>query len=186
MADTTTDDFLDAPESATPAYAEPPLPARSPRRRLATWMSTGGWLVAGVVIGAVVVAMLHSGTSANANRLPAGAPVANQGPANAAGGGPAGGFAGGPDQGGPGGGLPGEQHVVGKLTAVGAASVTVQGTTGAATYPVDASTVVVKDGQRVSSLSALTIGDTVVVHVYPQNGATHTELIIDTGGTSQT
>jgi hypothetical protein len=31
----------------------------------------------------------------------------------------------------------------------------------------------------VSSLSALKAGDTVVVHVYPQNGSTHTEMVLD-------
>ena len=54
-----------------------------------------------------------------------------------------------------------------------------RGTNGTATYPIESSTLLIKDGQRVSSPSALTVGDTVVVHVYPQNGSTHTEMVID-------
>ena len=68
---------------------------------------------------------------------------------------------------------------MGTLTAVGPASITVQTSSGAATYPIESSTLLIKDGQRVSSPSALKVGDTVVVHVYPQNGSTHTEMVID-------
>ena len=67
------------------------------------------------------------------------------------------------------------------MTAVGAASITVTSAIGTATYPIESSTVLVKGGQR-ASLSALTVGDTVVVHVYPQNGSTHVELVLDSDG----
>jgi len=159
-------DFLDAPE---------PAPAAPPRRGAAGWMSTGAWLVAGLVLGALVVAMLHTNKSASATGLPAGSPAANQAPN-----GPpaAGGFPGGPG-GGFRSGLPGEQHLVGTLTAVGPSSITVSDNGSSATYPIESSTVLVKNGQRVSSPSALTVGDTVVVHVYPRNGSTHTERVID-------
>src|SRR4051794_31891919 len=191
MADPTSEDFLDAPEPATPAYAEEIQAGGPARRGLATWMSTGAWLLAGLVIGALVVAMLHNNSSTNASGLPAGAPAANQAPTGQLPSGqvpngqvpngqvpngqpPAGAFGGGFR-----GGLPGEEHIVGTLTGVGAASVTVKSTNGTATYPVESSTLLIKDGQRVSSPSALTVGDTVVVHVYPQNGSTHTEMVID-------
>jgi hypothetical protein len=165
MPESTTPDFLDAPEPA------PDAPAARPRRGPAGWMSTGAWLVAGLVLGALVVAMLHTNKSASATGLPAGSPAANQAPnGQVPTGQPGSGFRG---------GLPGEQHVVGTLTAVGASSITVTGNGRSATYPIESSTLLVKDGQRVSSPSALSVGDTVVVHVYPQNGSTHTEMVID-------
>lgn len=182
MADST-EDFLDAPEPLAPPAADETLPAGPARRGLATWMSTGAWLLAGLVIGALVVALLHNNSSTNATGVP-GAPAANQAPTGQAptgqlpGNAPAGGFGGGLG-GGFGGGLPGEQHVVGTLTAVGASSITVNTASGTATYPIESSTLLIKDGQRVASTSAMKAGDTVVVHVYPQNGSTHTEMVID-------
>src|SRR3954462_2149224 len=80
MADPTSEDFLDAPDPATPAYAEEIQGGGPTRRGLATWMSTGAWLLAGLVIGALVVAMLHNKRPTNAAGLPAGAPAANQAP----------------------------------------------------------------------------------------------------------
>src|SRR3954452_14755647 len=181
MAEATSEDFLDAPDPATPAYAEEIQAGGPTRRGLATWMSTGAWLLAGLVIGALVVALLHNNSSTNASGLPAGAPAANQAAKGQLQNGqdpngqpPAGAFGGGFR-----GGLPGEEHIVGTLTGVGAASVTVKSTNGTATYPIESSTLLIKDGQRVSSPSALTVGDTVVVHVYPQNGSTHTAMVID-------
>jgi len=161
MADTTAEDFLDAPEPAPPAYAEETLAAGPARRGLATWMSTGAWLLAGLVIGALVVAMLHTSSSTNANGVPS-APTANQAFGGRFGG-----------------GLPGEQRVIGTLTAVGSSSVTVKSASGASTYPIESGTLLVKDGRRVSSTSSMKPGDQVVVHVYPQNGSTHTEMVID-------
>ena len=190
MADSSSEDFLDAPEPAAPAYAEGTMEGGSARRNgIATWMSTGAWLLAGLVIGALVVAMLHNNSSTSATSLPGGAPAANQAPTGqvpngqvpngqlpggVTGGPPAGAFGGGF-----GGGLPGEQHIVGTLTAVGPSSIAVTSTSGTATYPIQSDTLLVKDGQRVSSLSALKAGDTVVVHVYPLNGSTHTEMVLD-------
>ena len=175
MADTTTEDFLDAPEPVAPAYADDA--ALPPRHRVPTWIATGGWLLVGLIVGALVVAMLHSNKAASATGLP-GAPTANQAPGGQA---PQQGFAGPPGGfgGGPRGGLPGEEHVVGTLSAVGASTITVKSASGTATYPIDATTLLVKDGQRVSSLAALTVGDTVVVHVYPSNGSTRVEMVLD-------
>src|SRR3954471_13365133 len=136
MAEPTSEDFLDAPEPATPAYAEEIQAGGPARRGLATWMSTGAWLLAGLVIGALVVALLHNNSSTNASGLPAGAPAANQAPTGQLPNGgqapsgqvpngqpPAGAFGGGFR-----GGLPGEEHIVGTLTGVGAATITVQTT----------------------------------------------------------
>jgi hypothetical protein len=164
MAESPNEDFLDVPEPPTPAYADETLIGSSPRRSLATWMSTGAWLLAGLVVGALIVAMLHTSSANSATtsggQLPGGPPGAGFG----------GGF---------GRGLPGEQHIIGTLTGVGASSIRVNSASGTATYPIDSSTLLVKDGQRVSSLSALKAGDTVVVHVYPHNGITHTEMVLD-------
>lgn len=182
MADFSDDDFLDVPEDATPAYADPITTATS-RRRLPAAVTTGAWLAVGVVVGVIAVAALHS-TSGNSATGLAGAPAAaaNQVPGT----GPQQGFAGGPPPGafggaggGPGGGVAGEQHIVGTLAAVGSASITVKSNDGTTTYPIESSTILVKGGQRVSSPSALTVGDTVIVHVYPLNGSTHVELVID-------
>src|SRR3954452_21670454 len=123
MADPTSEDFLDAPEPATPAYAEEIQAGGPARRGLATWMSTGAWLLAGLVIGALVVALLHNNSSTNASGLPAGAPAANQAPTGQLPNGqvpngqpPAGAFGGGFR-----GGLPGEEHLVRPLPDRGAA-----------------------------------------------------------------
>lgn len=177
MADNFTEDFLATPEPVVPAYAEEATATSTRRRGPAAWMSTGAWLLAGLVLGATVVAMLHTSKPAGAAGLP-GAPSANQAPAGQ---GPQQGFTGGPPGGfgsGIGGGLPGEQHVVGTLTSVGGSSITVKSTNGTTTYPIDARTLLVKNGQRVP-LSALTAGDPVVVHAYPSNGSTQVELVLD-------
>jgi len=186
MADSSTDDFLEVPPEATPAYAEDVATPR-PGRRMPAAVTTGAWLAVGLVVGAIGVAALHSNNTGSASNGFAGGPAAtaNQVPGagpgqGLAGGPPPGGF-GGPG-GGRGGGPAGEQHVVGTLTAVGSASITVKSASGTATYPIESNTVLVKGGQRVSSLSALTVGDTVVVHVYPQNGSTHVEVVLDSDG----
>jgi hypothetical protein len=173
------DDFLDVPADTTPAHAEE-VTTPAPRRRMPVAVATAAWLAVGLVVGAVGVAALHSTNTTNGATGIAGAPAAaaNQIPGAA----PRQGFAGGPPPGafgGPGGGLAGEQHIMGTLAAVGSSSITVKSSAGTATYPIESSTVLVKDGRRVSSLSALTVGDTVVVHVYPQNGSNHVELVLD-------
>jgi hypothetical protein len=69
----------------------------------------------------------------------------------------------------------GEQHVNGTVTAVGASSVTVRLANGStATYAVIASSDIVKNGAP-ASLSAIKVGDTVFLHVYPLNGRTVVE-----------
>jgi hypothetical protein len=188
MADSTPDeDFLDGSAADYPAYAaaDADADAVAPRmrRRLPAAVVTAAWVVVGLVVGVVAVAVWHSGRDANASGVPAA--VGNQQPA-------AGGFArpgsgvGGFDGRGPadgrfgGGGRDGEQHVFGTLTAVGKSSITVRTDAGSTTtYRIDSSTQLVKDGQQVSSLSAMHVGDQVVVHVYPLNGTTHVERVLD-------
>ena len=107
--------------------------------------------------GAVLALEHHSGSSASAASSSAGA----------FGGSPASGTAGGP-----GGGVAGEQHIQGTVAATGASTVTVKatgGTTG--TYTVDASSQIEVNGQS-ATLSAVKVGDTVLVHVYPSSSGT--------------
>ena len=171
MADRTTEDFLYSSPVDYPAYADPAEPA--PKRRIPPAVLTAGWLAVGLVVGVIAMTVLHSSRSTNANGVPA-AVAGNQPPA-------AGGF-GGPPAGGPqgsGGGFGSEQHLIGTLTAVGSSTITVRTTNGTTTYHIDSTTQLVKDGQQVSSLSAMHAGDNVVVHVYPLNGTMHVERVID-------
>jgi hypothetical protein len=174
MADGTPDeDFLDGSAAADPAYADAPAaPAAPARRRLPSSVVTAAWLVVGLVVGVIGVAVWHS--SANATGTPTAAtnqqvpPGAQQAPPGAFG------------RGGFGGGRDGEQHVFGTLAAVGSTTITVRTDSGTATtYRTDSSTQLVKDGQQVSSLSAMHVGDQVVVHVYPLNGSMHVERVLD-------
>lgn len=151
------------------------------------------WLATGAVAGAVVVAAWHSGQTNSVPTSPAAVqgqlpngrgpggqlPNNGQAPGGQAPGGqlPGGqappGFGGGP---GPGfGGRDGEQHVTGTVVAVGSSSVTVKLANGStATYAVIDSSDIVKNGARVS-LTAIKVGETVFLHVYPLNGRTVVE-----------
>jgi hypothetical protein len=169
MADTTDEDFLEVPQDAAPSYAEE-ISAPARRRRVPAAVTTGAWLAVGLVVGAIGVAAIHSTRTADgADGAPAAA--TNQVPGFGGSGFGGSGFGGGR--------LAGEQHLFGTLSAVGASSITVTSTSGTATYPIESGTVLVKDGQRVSSLSSLKVGDTVVVHVYPSDGSNHVEIVID-------
>ncbi|MDQ1748586.1 MAG: hypothetical protein QOD07_2849 [Frankiaceae bacterium] len=174
-------DFLDSGVTQEPpAYG---VPVDRPASRWTAALRPAAWLAAGVVAGVVVVSAWHSSTATAPNASPAAA----QGQLPGGPGGP--GFGGGPGggPGGPGGGpgfgggRPGEQHVQGVVTAVGAASVTVRldggGTT---TYAVVASSDIGKNGSRVP-LSAIKPGDAVVLHVYPLNGKTVVEHLFARG-----
>ena len=142
--------------------------------------------LAGLVAAGVVAAVVGIGV-AQASGTSGGTPRAATGPAGGSqnGLGPGGlgtpddaaapdgtgapppGFAGGPPAGG---GVDGEQRIVGTLASSTAASVTVKSQDGTtATYAVDASTDVRKDGQA-ASLSSLTAGEQVLVHVIPSDG----------------
>ena len=174
MAEHTTEDFLYSSPVEYPAYGDPATPEPAPRRRIPAAVLTAGWLAVGLVIGVIAMTVLHSSRSTNANGVPAAA-TGNQPPV-------AGGFGGPPGLGGGfGGGFDGEQHLLGTLTAVGSSTITVHTASGTTTYHIDSTTQLVKDGQQVSSLSAMHVGDSVVVHVYPLNGTTHVERVIDGG-----
>lgn len=186
----------DGETAGSPPYGTPSDGARG----RTDWKAAArpvAWLAAGVVVGAVVVAAWHSGQT---NTVPTN-PTAAQGQFPGGPGGPGGqggpGGPGGPsgqlpngqgpggmpgDGGGPGfdggpgfGGRAGEQHVSGTVTAVGSSTVTVKLADGStATYSVVASSDIVKNGARVA-LSAIKVGDTVFLHVYPSNGKTVVE-----------
>ena len=63
-------------------------------------------------------------------------------------------------------GFAGEQHLTGTLTAVGDSTVTVESSSGTATYQVVSDTQIVRDGAA-AQLSDLEAGNPVLVHVYP-------------------
>lgn len=163
------DDFLDGDAYATPDEGGGTAPA--PRRTFPAGLKTAGWLVAGLAIGALSVGVIHSSHS-NTNNALAGAPAGFNGPAQGAQ--PPGGFAGGF-----GGGFSGEQHVDGTIASVSGSTITVTTASGTKSYTIDSSTQLVKDGQQVASLDAMQSGDMVLLHVYPLNGSTHVERVID-------
>jgi len=179
MAEDTSEDFLYSPPVDHLDYAHPAEPDGARRRRLPVVAVTAAWLAVGLVVGVIAVAVLHSGRAASANGLPAAA-TGNQQQLPPGQGFPGPGF-GGPGGGGPGGrsGFGGEQHVVGTLSTVGSSSITVRAAGTTTTYRIDATTQLVKDGQPVSSLAAMHVGDRVLVHVYTINGTTHVERVID-------
>jgi len=192
------DDFLDDRAFGPSLPPETPADgAPAPTRRRIPAPATAGWLVAGLVAGAVGVMALHSSHSTAATNPAAatGGLPGGSGSTGLTGPGPGGSGPGGSGPGGTGpgglngaGGFAGEQRLMGTLTNVSGSTVTVATSSGTASYTIDASTQLVKNGQPVSSLAAMSAGDTVVVHVYPLNGATHVERVIDgvPGGTGTT
>jgi hypothetical protein len=67
-----------------------------------------------------------------------------------------------------GGGVSGEQHIQGTITAKTSGTVTVESARGAATYTVNATTEIVRNG-RAATLADVKVGDPVLVHVYPSS-----------------
>jgi hypothetical protein len=110
-----------------------------------------------LVGGGVVYALDHRGGSAS--------DAASGGTAVLAGGsrgpGAPGGFGGG-------GGVDGEQHIQGTVTATTDSTVTVESPSGTATYTVDVTTEIVRNG-RSATLADVRVGDPVLVHVYPSS-----------------
>jgi hypothetical protein len=171
----TSDDFLDDRHYSVVPSDDAAPPASASRR--ATAWTTAGWLAAGVVAGAIGVVTLHSGSSSNpttTNRAAATGGLPGGAPGVVGGGVPSGGVAAG--------GVAGEQHLFGTLTAVKGTTFTVTTSSGASSYAISPSTLLVSHGQRVGALSSMTIGDQVVVHVYPQNGRPYVEAVIDAAG----
>jgi len=113
-------------------------------------------VVALVAGGGIVFALEHHSGSASA----AGAtPAVNGGGGLSGAGGNGNGF---------GGGVAGEQHILGTVAATGAATITVKTGSGSATYVVNATTEIVRNGQS-ATLSEIQVGDPVLVHVYPSS-----------------
>ena len=155
---------MDTENSPTPldvseAPAEPPAPVRSAGSRTAA--KTAALAAAGLLVGGgVVFAAVHrSGSGSGSNASAAAQADGVVGSANGQG------FQGGPPGGG---GISGEQHVQGTLTARTSGTITVKSTSGTATYVVNATTEIVRNGQS-ATLSDVKVGDPVFVHVYPSS-----------------
>ena len=130
----------------------PPPPRRAGAAR-ATALVAAGLLVGGGLVFALVD---RSGSSGAANNASAAV----------------GSLAGGPPSGGNGGfgfgGVAGEQHIQGTIAGKTATTVTVKSTSGTATYTVNATTEIVRNGQS-ATLGSVEVGDPVLVHVYPSS-----------------
>ena len=147
-----------SPAGAPPAGAAAP-PARRPARLRWATTPVAVALAALLAGGGIMYAVDHAtaGTAASAATVPG---------ANGFGGAAAPGRAGGP--GGLGGPIAGEQHVQGTVSAKTATTVTVKSPGGTATYTVDGSTQIVRNGQA-ATLADVKVGDPVLVHVYPSS-----------------
>jgi hypothetical protein len=156
----------------TPMHADPltssDSPSTHPSLQRRTTLIRAGLVAAGGLVGALAVTTLHHGASQPLT------PAANAGTLN---GGGTQGLPGQPAAGGfaPG-GRAGEQHLAGTLTAVGSSTVTVRSTAGTATYTITSNTQIVRNG-ALTTLSALKVGDTVFVHVYP--GTSGSRLLVE-------
>lgn len=177
------DDFLDLGTHGAPADelpgGEPPYASAAAQipgnRRKLSAASPVLWLVGGVAAGAVIVLAWHSSGSGTTSAPQGNAAATSQLP------GANGQLPGGQvPLGGGFGGRSGEQHLLGAITAVGSSTLTVRTSAGTATYPISSNTQIVKNGQ-LASLSSLSVGDTVLLHVYPVNGKTFVERVIDGG-----
>jgi hypothetical protein len=155
---------MDTENSPTPLDvseppAEPPAPARPTGYRTAA--KTAALVAAGLLVGGgVVFAAVHrSGSSSGASASASASGNGSIGNGNSQG------FQGGPPGGG---GISGEQHIQGTLAARTASTITVKSTAGSATYAVNATTEIVRNG-RSATLSDVKVGDPVFVHVYPSS-----------------
>jgi hypothetical protein len=148
---------------------EPPAPSARPQDEpparpvgYRTAAKIAALVAAGLLVGGgVVFAAVHKSGSGSGSNAAAGST------ANSAARGGTQGLQGGPPGAG-GGGIAGEQHIQGTLTAKTSGSITARSTSGTATYVVNATTEIVRNGQS-ATLSAVEVGDAVVVHVYPSS-----------------
>jgi hypothetical protein len=148
------EDVWDPPAQSDAAV----LPARPTGYRTAA--KTAALVVAGLLVGGgVVFAAVHKSGSSSAPKAGA------AGTASESAGSGTQGFQGGAPRGG---GIAGEQHIQGTVTAKTSGSITVKSSSGPATYVVNATTEIVRDGQQ-ATLSAVKVGDPVFVHVYPSS-----------------
>jgi hypothetical protein len=130
---------------------------QSPPSRHTGAARTAALVAAGVLVGGgLVFALVHrSGTSGGTGNASAAL--------GSFAGGPPSGIAGGAD-----GGVAGEQHIQGTLAAKTATTVTVRSSSGTASYVVNATTEIVRNGQS-ATLGSVKVGDPVLVHVYPSS-----------------
>ena len=76
------------------------------------------------------------------------------------------------------GGVAGERHVLGTVAATTGSTITVKTSSGSATYTVNATTEIVRNGQS-ATLAQIRVGDPVLVHVYPSSsGRTLVERLL--------
>jgi hypothetical protein len=137
-----------------------------------------GLVVAGALAGALIVNAVDGfGGSNTAGVQPGGVTRNGSAPNGVAPGGAPGGVQGGTQGAVPGGqglrgapGQDGEQRLTGTLTAVSGSKVTLQMSSGSATYQLVSQTQIVRDG-ALASASDLKAGDRVLVHVLPANGS---------------
>jgi hypothetical protein len=153
----TPEDVWEPPPSAAQPQAADSQPRSAGYRTAA---KTAALVAAGLLVGGgVVFAAVHrSGSNSGSNASATGAP-------NGAIGGGTQSFQGGPSGGG---GIDGEQRFQGTLTAKTGSSITVKSSSGTATYVVNATTEIVRNGQQ-ATLSEVKVGDPVFVHVYPSS-----------------
>ncbi len=169
------DSTYDAPpyNSWQDAYGSEPdaVESSTPRRPSSSAMRMAALVAAAAVAGGGVTYVVTHGSSSGsiapvastgaAGQLPGGTGTQQQGGA---------GTAPGLGQGGPGGGVAGEQRIIGTLRAVGDSSITVTTTSGTQTYQVTDATEIAQDGVQ-ASLSDLTTGEVVLVHLVPSSSA---------------
>jgi hypothetical protein len=80
-------------------------------------------------------------------------------------------------------GRDGEIRLVGTLTAVSGSKVTVESTTGSATYTISSTTWILRNGAAALA-SALRVGDAVLVHVFPSSSSDGVLELIYARGTA--
>jgi hypothetical protein len=152
------EDVWEPPVPSAPSHEE--QPARPVGYRTAA--KTAALVAAGLLVGGgVVFAAVHKSGSSSGSNAAAGGTANNSARSGTQG------FQGAPPGAG-GGGIAGEQHIQGTLTAKTSGSITVKSTSGTATYVVNATTEIVRNGQA-ATLSAVRVGDAVFVHVHPSS-----------------
>ena len=161
-----------APPAASDEIGSDPAPAAPSRAR-----GIGGaaaLVVGGLIAGTIGITAVQAATGSDKSEQETAATpfgtAPNQGQLQGAP--PAGAFGGRP-----GGGLDGEQRLSGTITAIGSSSITVTTSSGKATYAVTGRTDIRRDGQTIA-LSALKVGETVLVHVYPSGSSFAAERIL--------
>jgi hypothetical protein len=167
-----------APErSWQDAYAAEPdaVDSRAARRPGSTTMRMAALVAAAAVAGGGVTYVITHASSSGSTAQVASTGTAGQLPGSTGTQQGGTGTQPGLGQGGPGGtggfgGVAGEQRIVGTLRAVGDSSITVTTTSGTQTYQVSDATEIAQDGAP-ASLSDLTTGEVVLVHLVPSNNS---------------